>query len=279
MSSNYISDVLVAQDLEKLNYSLEIAENPSEYNALKETRIATLLNEVGDRKRTAYQKADIDMKRYMDMEHNANYYQLRNSDVQNLQTTMEQHNRQVVNAAAFDRDISKRQFEINEFYYYKKLDMLFYLQLVFIAVLLGAVLVYMQKVGIITTQFATLLTILLIASVIITGISRYYYNRRIRDHRLWHKRYFDKELPTGLESPLTCHNGEVAFDVDKILPSGTSQCAASIGTQVDSKFTQWNNDLQNEISAYQSQGAPPEGIFSDATGNPLLDFSKCNIGK
>jgi hypothetical protein len=243
------------QELERLKFAQNLRKNPSDYAAYVNQRVDELSSEVFARKRAAFQKAQIDLGRYMDMDHNANFYKSRNADVDRLVTSIDENNKRITQSIAYDKDITKRQFEINEWYNYNKLETLFFLQLFFIVALSGAIVVFLQKNAIVTSALAGLLYVILAVVAGGTGLYRYYYTRNIRDPRLWHRRNFGTaEAP---KAPAQCDkSGNIIFDVNSVIPKAATQCADDAAQRYD----KWQENIQQEMSNYQSSGgATPPG--------------------
>ena len=260
-SNPFIPMTEITQELERLKFAQDLRKNPSDYAAYVNQRVDEMSDEVFARKRAAFQKAQIDLGRYMDMDHNANFYKSRNADVDRLTTSIEENNNRLVQAVAADKDITKRQFEINEWYNYNKLETLFFLQLFFIAALSGAIIVYLEKNGIITSTLAGMLYAILAIIAGGTGLYRYYYTARTRDPRLWHRRNFGKATPP--KKAVQCDkDGNVVFDVNSVIPKAVTQCA----DDATRRYEKWQENLQKEMMNYQtSGGATPPGSSSICT--------------
>lgn len=299
--NNDINRVLDAQDIEKIRFSNGLRKNMNDYNQIVQQRVDEMANEAFQRKRTAFQKAHIDLGRYMDMDHNAGYYLSRNQDVDDLLTLFENNNKRILSDVAYDKDVSKRQFEINEYFYHNKLETLFFLQLFFISTLAMGGVIYAGRAGMVTPKMAGLLTMLLVALVVVVGVTRYFYTSRTRDHRQWHRRFFPKEapaanpaikcpcptakyadlvnsidekalkLPAGMTKQsiidmLSCSGGvNPEFDLNKIIPRGVTQC----GEEAKIKFDDWSKSFEDELTAYQTLGTPPKKI---ADGSSLCSY-------
>ena len=240
------------QSLERMQFSKELQKNPAQYNAYVNTRIDQMTGEIFNRKRAAFQKAHIDLGRYMDMDHNASYYKERAGDVDRLTGAMEEGNQKLLENVEHDKNLSKRQFEINDWYNYNKLETLFFLQIFFMAALSMSVVIFLQKNGTVTNAMAGLLTGILVAIVALVGIYRYYYTNRIRDTRLWHRRYFSKTAAPS--PPAKCNpNGELELDINAVLPTDLTQRL----DEEAGKFSDWQSNLEQELFNYQSTGAGP----------------------
>ena len=159
MSAGYsnpaIAAVIQDQQLERLNFATGLRQDPAGYSAYQQQRIGQIMSDISNRKESAFQKAQIDLGRYMDMNHNVNFYKTRSSDVANIASAMLTNNSNLAESIQHDVDISKRQFEINEWYNYNKMETLFYLQLVFMSVLAASIIMYLAKKG---TSYGTVAT-------------------------------------------------------------------------------------------------------------------------
>jgi hypothetical protein len=183
------------QEIEKIRFSYDLRKNPDDFNRYVSERIDRITNETLDKKRAAFQKAHTDLGRYMDMDHNSNFYKLRNNDLIGLQEQMTERSRAAVSGLKHDKDLTRRQVEINQWYFEDKLETLFFLQMFFIVMLAEAIVVYFQRNGYITMPFAGFLTAILFSIVTAVGLYRWRYTADIRDVRFWHKRNFrEKEV-------------------------------------------------------------------------------------
>ena len=254
-TNQFIPTTLVNQDLERLKFAQNLRSNPADYSAYVNERTDSMTDEVFNRKRATFQKAQIDLGRYMDMDHNANFYKARSGDVDRLSDMIGANNKRIEQGLQTDKENSKRQFEINEWYNYNKLETLFFLQVFFIASLCMAIIIYLQKNSTLTPALAALLTGILFFVVVGLGLYRYYYTKSTRDPRLWHRRYFGSA--TAPKSANICSGGATLdVDINSIIPKSVTQCAddASI------RFNTWQSNLEQEMMAYQETGATPNGL-------------------
>lgn len=264
--NSYAPLALTFQDLERLQFSSELKKNPEDYIAYVNERIGVLTDDIFTRKRNAFQKAHIDLARYMDMDHSANYFKTRSADVDRLTSAINSNNERMKNNMSFDKDITKRQFEINEWYNYQKLEVLFFLQVFFMSALTMAIIIYLNKNGIITSALAGLLTGILMIVIAIVAIYRYYYTRRTRDPRLWHRRYFGSAAPP--KNITKCNpDGTLDVDLNSVIPEAVTQCADDAAK----RFGSWQENMEKEIAAFQETGATPSRI----TGKTSLGGAVC----
>ena len=251
----YIPSTQVYQDLERLKFSQNLRQNPADYSAYVNQRVDDMTNEVFNRKRAAFQKAQIDLGRYMDMDHNANFYKARSGDVDRMSDIIGANNKNIKDSLERDRDISKRQFEINEWYNYNKLETLFFLQVFFISSLCMAIVIFLHKNGTLTNALSALLTGMILFIVAGLGLYRYFYTTRTRDHRLWHRRYFGT-AKAPKPAKLCSNGGEIDMDINSIIPKDVTECA----DQAVQRYSNWQDSLEKEMLAYQETGTTPNGI-------------------
>ena len=238
----YQSWALTFGDLAQSQFATNLKKNPSDYAQLASSHVDTMVNESYNRKRTTFQKAHIDLARYMDMEHNSDFYKARSGDVDRLTDAIGANNNRIQQELARDKDISRRQFEINDWYNYNKLETLFFLQLFFMASLVMAIVIFLQKNGTLTTQLASLITLIVVGGLIITGVYRWKYTNTWRDGRLWHRRVFPKE-----EAPPEASTCGKDTEVTVVLGN---KCTADLTDKV--------SGMMDEMAAFQEGGVRPQ---------------------
>jgi hypothetical protein len=231
-----IAAVVRDQQLERLNFATGLRKDPAGYSQFQQKNIGAIISDVKNRKQSAFQKAQIDLGRYMDMHHNVNFYKTRSGDVNAVTGVMLENNRRIQSSIARDKENSKRQFEINEWYNYDKLETLFFLQIVFMSSLAAAIVMYLRKKDMITLGFAGILYGLLGLSVAGVGLYKYYYTEGPRDVKLWHRRRFPKAGPTP---PPSCPDtgSKTAADIARAL-SASAKAVGQCGSKI-------NNDMTN----------------------------------
>jgi hypothetical protein len=126
----------------------------------------------------------------------AAYYDQRNKDVKELQDAVVA--RTAVEAEAYDRDIenAKRQAEINDWSAYNKLDTLFVSQLLFIALVFIAPLVYLKTRYLIPSSVFYGILLIVVLILVFTITWRVQYTDKSRSNRFWHRRRFGEYSQT-----------------------------------------------------------------------------------
>ena len=248
-------NVLNAQELAAIGYSQDIQSDPASYQAYVKQNVDKLMNETLQRKRDAFQKSFVDTGRYMDMDHNAQLYKTRSSDVDKLEKVISDVNTKYEAGIDSDKKLTRRQFEINEWAYHNKLETLFLLQLLFISVLILVVFLFLSKSGYISNMVAGSLSILLFLAVAYVGYVRWSYTNSTRDNHMWSRRTFPKEDGKGNSSNNNGHcdaQGNYVIDLKNLIPDVITQNAESIRNKMQGVFS----DLDAQAMAYQTGKAP-----------------------
>ena len=196
-------------------------------------------------------------------------YATRQATVGGFQEAVQSLNNSAQNADKFNKDLSKRQFEINEWYYQNKLETLFFLQVFLISTLIMTIIIYMFKRGYMTASATGLSVVALGSVVVIVGITRYFYTSRTRDRRLWHRRYFGEMEPVkpdllSCPTPLAPSPSGLVLNLNAIFDPKTTRCA----TALSPAYSKWFDTNAAEIINYQLANAPVSSIFGTVSNVP-----------
>lgn len=126
----------------------------------------------------------------------AAYYDQRNKDIKELQDAVVA--RTAVEGEAYDRDMenAKRQSQINDWSAYNKLDTLFASQLLFIALVFIAPLVYLKTRYIMPSSVFYGILLIVVLILVFTITWRVQYTDKSRSNRFWHRRRFGEYSQT-----------------------------------------------------------------------------------
>jgi hypothetical protein len=181
-------------NLAALQAEYDYRSNPAATASVIQQSITLIENDTRNRKRNAIATALNTLGGSSDMQRNALNYSGRNADV----LSMNQYNlgqiTSVVTGNMYNKDLTRRQAEINDWYYQDKLETLFFLQLFFMTLLSMAIIYYFNKSGFISMAFTGFLTTTLFVIVGIAGFYRYVFTSKFRDSRWWYKRRFRKPV-------------------------------------------------------------------------------------
>jgi len=221
----WINITQTLQDIEQVQFAQQLQGNPDDFNKYVSERVERITGETLDAKRSAFQKAQSDFGRYMDMEHNSSFYTIRNEDVLKLQESMIEKTQGGISGLRHDKENTRRQTEINEWYYNDKLETVFFLQLFFIVMLAMTIVIFLFKNGLISTPFATLVTVLLMAGVTLVGLYRNRYTNVDRDGRFWSKRVFYKPPKNPSKEACPCATLDTSPSAFGVAISDAQKCA------------------------------------------------------
>lgn len=192
---------------------------------------------------------------------NSAYGQIRSQNLLDMQNTVGSYNTAARNDIQHDMGLTRRQFEINEYHYYNKLDTLFFLQLFFIAVMVMSVLIYFNRRGTLTAQMTGILTAVLAILLILVGVSRYFYTTRTRDRRLWHRRYFQSESeprPALINSCPGSPSSATEINLNAIFDNSQISCAL----ETNKNFQEWKTAANKEAERQMKGETLPASIFA-----------------
>jgi hypothetical protein len=257
-SNPYISSTIENQEMERFIFSKNLRKNPAEYSAYVNDRINAMTQEVSSTKDNAFKKAQIDLSRYMDMDHNANFYRVRNNDVERLTHSIAKNNEVATEGAIADKQNSKRQFEINEWYNNNKLETLFFLQMFFVASLLMIIIVSVQKRGFITGPMAAVLSAIIAVIVGIVGVWRYMFTEQARDPRLWNRRKFGYVGPPPASKAPDCPVDPTKTPEDDTfinnVGASLGACANNYGTNAKANVKKLGSAVNSEVTNFATTG-------------------------
>lgn len=215
-----------------------------------------------DRKDNAMAAARAAAQRVMDADRNSSVALIRSQNLYDSTGFINTINNSLTKNYDYDNDVSRRQFEINEYHYHNKLDTLFFLQLLFITVLIMAILIYFTRRGTLTPKMTGILTAVLAVVLILVAVSRYFYTNRIRDRRLWHRRYFQKEKTPQTYASTTCGPtpSRNAIDITGLFSQEEVACAAEANENVKKWFENQELEAKNQMAGTGIPGSIFQGL-------------------
>jgi hypothetical protein len=186
-------DIVDLQDIEKVQYLQTLQSDPAKYAAFVQQKSGSILSEVTDSKRAAFMKASGDMARMMDMNANSLAALYRTQDLLATEDHVISEQERMKSNAESNMNMTRRQVEINNWYYENKRESLFVLQLVLLTLLTVTILMYLASAGWIGQAGANYLMLIVILIGAGTWMYRWYYTARIRDPRYWNRRNFSQD--------------------------------------------------------------------------------------
>jgi hypothetical protein len=190
--TDYISkDIVDLQDLEKVQFLQSLQSDPAKYAAYVGEKTDRIMSETVDTKRASFAKMSADMARMMDMNHNSLAALTRTNELIETEDMIITEQELQKNSRIYNKDLTRRQVEINNWYYENKRETLFLLQFVLLVVLSVVIVLYLAHVGFLTQQAADYV----MGFIIVVGaglwLYRWYYTNYLRDPRYWNSRKFN----------------------------------------------------------------------------------------
>lgn len=202
---------MALDDIEKIEFKSELMGDPvkaQQYSAERQNKQA---DETLQIKRGNFQKAFYDMGRYMDMDHHARYYDVRNTDLNRAQNNIVQIAEANTSSLKYDMDNTKRQFLVNEWYAQNKLESLFFLQVAFLAMVSAMIVIMLGKMNVFPWIFGKYVVFIIASAAAILAVYRFNYTRYTRDVRYWNKRKFS-DSPGALKAGDACKTAQAAAE-------------------------------------------------------------------
>jgi len=209
LHTELVNASMALDDIEKIEFKAELLNDPTRAQQYTADRNAKVLSETTDIKRAAFQKGVYDMGRYMDMDHHARYYDVRNSDLNRAQNNIVQIAEANTSSLQYDMDNTKRQFLVNEWYAQNKLESLFFLQVAFLAMVSAMIVIMLGKMNLFPWIFGKYVVFIIASAAAILAVYRFNYTRYTRDVRYWNKRKFS-DSPGALKAGDACKAAQAA---------------------------------------------------------------------
>lgn len=191
--ANLAKDIVDLQDIEKIQFLQTLQSDPAKYSAYIQDKTGRILNETVDTKRASFVKVSGDMARMMDMDHNSVAALNRTNDLASTQDQIIGEQAKRVGTINYNRDMTRRQVEINNWYYENKRETLFILQLILLVVLTLVIVLWLTSEKWIAQEASDYLMGFIIVVGLGTWMYRWYYTTTIRDPRYWSQRSFQQD--------------------------------------------------------------------------------------
>lgn len=233
------------QDVE-MSYALQqLKDNPQALQRYLQESQDKLFKDVTGKKDETFQKVYGDLERASDTGRAVYYYHQRNDDLNKLQEQVYNSQKGSADAVVHDRDLAKRQYEINQWSGSNKMDTLFIYSQLFIILCTISLLGFVWMRGILPTISVLVISLIITIIFIFTVVNRSQFTNELRDGRYWNRRKFpvynpvptpnicDSGLKKSIESTLTGIESSAfsAFNSASLsLQSGIGQGAAALQT-------------------------------------------------
>lgn len=186
-------DIIDLQDIEKVQSLQALMADPTQYQQFLTDKSGQVMTEVIDTKRASFVKTAGDMARQFDMDHNSLATLARSNDLATMQDHIITEQNAEEGAKKSNEDLTRRQVEINNWYYENKRETLFTLQLVLLTMLTVTIFLALANMGFVSKDGSDYLMLFVIVVAAGTWLYRWYYTRYIRDGRYWSRRSFQED--------------------------------------------------------------------------------------
>jgi hypothetical protein len=218
------------------NYLQQAQDNL--YSGITETKDSVLMKAYGD------------LERASSVHNSLYYYDLRNTDLDNIQSSIYTAQKEDTDAILHDRDLAKRQYEINQWTAGDGMDTLFVYQQLLIIVCTVIVLLFLWRQSILSDLMFFGILFVLVCIFVFTIVNRAQYTKFIRDKRFWNRRLF----PTYKGIPLNIC-GDKTVD--------TQAMEDSLSKTVDDAADGLNNAMNNLEDEFEQGKEAAKGAWDD----------------
>jgi len=191
--ANAVNNLNTAQSIELQQFVTDLRTDPDNLSSYIQDNRDSLVDDVLSQRSDTFNKVYGDATRASNTQNNIYYYYTRNKDLDNMQKELYDRSQYDVGAVTYDKDLAQRQYEINEWSYGNKTDTLFVFQMILIALVLLAPLLWLSRQGTVPSNVLTGVTVLLGLVIVLTTVVRTYYTSYSRDQRYWNRRQFGKQ--------------------------------------------------------------------------------------
>jgi len=178
------------QDIELSRAIQQLKDNPQALQAFLQRSQGKLYNDITTAKDETIQKVYGDLQRASDTGNAIYYYYKRNTDLDKLQAQVYNTQKGSADAVIHDKDLAKRQYEINQWSSSNKMDSLFVYSQLFIILCTVSLLVFVGYKGILSITTLSIIFFIVILIFIFTIVNRSQYTNFLRDGRFWNRRKF-----------------------------------------------------------------------------------------
>jgi hypothetical protein len=221
-----------------------------------------LYRDVTQSKDGAIQKAYGDLEQASSTQHAISYYQQRNQDLSNIQGQVYQDRKGNADAVVFDRDLAKRQVEMNQWEASNKMDTLFIYQQLLIILCAVIVMSYLWNKSILSSYVFFGLLFVLVCIFVFTIVNRAQYTNTIRDGRYWSQRLFPTyDMPRLI--PTICEpSGQIVQDIESGYDSAVQGIESGYSSAVQSAQSDYNSAVQSVQSDYNSAAQSIQNAYN-----------------
>ncbi len=203
-------DIVDLQDIEKVQFLQALQADPAKYSAYIQDKSQRILAETVDTKRASFVKVSGDMMQQFTADHNSRAALDRTKDLEDAQGFILDEQAKKQGSTKYNEDLTRRQVEINNWYFENKRETLFVLQLLLLTALSVVVVLVVGAQGLITETFSNYLILFFMLVAGGTWFYRWYFTTYLRDRRYWSRRNFEEDRAGGSKNEKICL--ELGFD-------------------------------------------------------------------
>ena len=250
------------QDIELTTALQQLRQDPQALQRFLQNAQDSLYKDVTAQKDGAFQKIYGDLERASSADHAYVLYRQRNDELNRLQKEVYDSRKQVAEAVVFDRDLAKRQVELNQWSAGNKMDTLFVYQQLFLILCATCILTFLWFKGIIGGLFYAALGLTLAAIFTFTVVERAQFTQFLRDSRYWHRRKFPTYQGPSIPNVCGLNLGDMSSQLQQEMQSVESTAAGAYQSAMQQAAT----------ATQQAAGAVQQAAQQAAATNPFANL-------
>lgn len=242
------------QDIELTTALQQLRQDPQALQRFLQNAQDSLYKDVTAQKDGAFQKIYGDLERASSADHAFVLYQQRNQELGRLQKEVYDSRKGLADAIEFDRDLAKRQVELNQWSAGNKMDTLFVYQQLFLILCAVCILTFLWFRGIVGGLFYAAMCLTLAAIFTFTVVERAQFTQFLRDSRYWHRRKFPTYQGPPIPNVCGVNVGDMSSALQQELQAVESTAAGT-----------YQSAMQQATDATQQASGSASGAVQQAT--------------
>lgn len=212
-------DIVDLQDIEKVQFLQTLQADPAKYSEYVTGKMNRIVDESIDTKRASFMKISTDVANQMEMDHNSMATLARSEDVKKMKDYIIHQQEAIESTTKQKEDLTRRQVEINNWYFENKRETLFVLQVLLLSALTVVLLLVAGTQGFLGDEAMnyTIFVVMLLGGG--TLVYRWYYTKYYRDPRYWNRQVFEEDRKGGSKQHKICLDFGMDFPEEKPAPA------------------------------------------------------------
>jgi hypothetical protein len=201
------------QDVELATAIQKLRNNPGQLQQFLQGQQSNLYNNITKQKDESFQKVYGDLQRSLEASEAMIMYNKRSQEIESMYNNLYKEKIKEVDKLQFNKDLSARKYEMNQWTIGNKDDTLFVYSLLFIGLSISLLFSGLWKANIIGTGLLAAILGGILIIFVLTVVYRSQYTNVLRNKRYWDRKIFKGE-GAKIPIPNICPGGLTSFEKD-----------------------------------------------------------------